>query len=803
MSTNIRRNLLATITPQTTPPLRLVLATPLERITTTASGVIATLVGSGGVPGYAYSITAGALPSGTTLQTNGSILVTGALTIGDYRFTAQVQDSALTAFVHTFILRIVSRLTISPRNAYCTDTEQYAAYTYSFVARGATGTMSWALTSGSLPAGLSLSGAGDITGTTTTSSPPYAQSYFVVTGTDSGSGDTIVIPCSIIVYAQQTTPTGNFVPDDWILNGYNGGLGDIPAIIQGQEWFTTFTWSQYAPGPVTMVCNPAYMQVYLSQMQPGIPGTVTVGLKPEQTAALSVGLTSFQIYVEDVFGMQLVSLNIFAQVVAAPLKQQLGIQLQKNSVDVGTVGPYMLNFTGAGVGTVSNSGGVMTIDFPSYGGILAVGVTAPLASTGGLSPTLSIPVATSSVNGYLSSANWTTFNSKVTSVSASGALTSSGGTTPAITHNNSGVTASTYAYPSSVTVNAFGHVTAMTAGSAPPTLAGVNAWTNVNTFSTASYVDFSTAGVRVTVGAVYSAAQYSQKGLVSFSADGAAAYGGQVTAIALPGVNKAATYSFFPTFNYAPDPNPRLAANIRAGFTSTWGTEFLDICVGNNGSSNDGAVLCKTIAKFSNSGVAITGALSVSSTFSLPGTTSQYVRGDGSLATLPTGGSGTVTSVAAGNGMSFTTFSTTGSVAMGTPLTITASTTNGFSGSGHTHTITGFLPLTGGTLSGTLTGTTIQASTIKETSDRKYKTDIRAIEDGLYIMERLKPVRFYNKLTDAIEVGFIAQDMQALLHEVVGTDEHGDLAVSYQRIIAPMVQALQTINARLLALEAR
>jgi hypothetical protein len=44
--------------------------------------------------------------------------------------------------------------------------------------------------------------------------------------------------------------------------------------------------------------------------------------------------------------------------------------------------------------------------------ISSVSATSPIVSTGGTSPTLSIPQATSSVNGYLSSADWSTFNSK-------------------------------------------------------------------------------------------------------------------------------------------------------------------------------------------------------------------------------------------------------------------------------------------------------------------------------------------------------------------------------------------------------
>jgi len=87
--------------------------------------------------------------------------------------------------------------------------------------------------------------------------------------------------------------------------------------------------------------------------------------------------------------------------------------------------------------------GIVAADVPALSYVSSVGVTAPLATTGGLTPTLSMPVATSSANGYLSSADWNTFNAKqpagsyLTSVavtSANGfAGTSSGGTTPSLT----------------------------------------------------------------------------------------------------------------------------------------------------------------------------------------------------------------------------------------------------------------------------------------------------------------------------------------------------------------------------------
>lgn len=46
------------------------------------------------------------------------------------------------------------------------------------------------------------------------------------------------------------------------------------------------------------------------------------------------------------------------------------------------------------------------------GGVTSVTASTPLVSSGGLTPNLSIPAATSSVNGYLTSSDWLNFNNK-------------------------------------------------------------------------------------------------------------------------------------------------------------------------------------------------------------------------------------------------------------------------------------------------------------------------------------------------------------------------------------------------------
>jgi hypothetical protein len=68
--------------------------------------------------------------------------------------------------------------------------------------------------------------------------------------------------------------------------------------------------------------------------------------------------------------------------------------------------------------------------------ITSVTGTAPVVSSGGATPAISMAAASASANGYLTSTDWTTFNSKgtgtVTSVSATAPVTSTGGATPTI-----------------------------------------------------------------------------------------------------------------------------------------------------------------------------------------------------------------------------------------------------------------------------------------------------------------------------------------------------------------------------------
>lgn len=81
----------------------------------------------------------------------------------------------------------------------------------------------------------------------------------------------------------------------------------------------------------------------------------------------------------------------------------------------------------------------------SVGTVTSVTASSPLSSSGGTTPNITISQATGSTNGYLSSADWTTFNNKQPAgnyiTSLSGEATGSGPGTASVTLNNASVTA--------------------------------------------------------------------------------------------------------------------------------------------------------------------------------------------------------------------------------------------------------------------------------------------------------------------------------------------------------------------------
>ena len=88
-----------------------------------------------------------------------------------------------------------------------------------------------------------------------------------------------------------------------------------------------------------------------------------------------------------------------------------GDSLNVTGSPITTSGTINIGFNGNSGQYINGAGNLTT--FPSLAGfVTSVTATAPLVSSGGTTPDLSIPAASASVDGYLDNADWTTFNNK-------------------------------------------------------------------------------------------------------------------------------------------------------------------------------------------------------------------------------------------------------------------------------------------------------------------------------------------------------------------------------------------------------
>jgi hypothetical protein len=121
----------------------------------------------GGFGVHTVSISNGALPPGLNLDPNSGVMSGNPTSAGSFTFTVQVMDSFTPPAVatQTVTLRIATPLLITtPGGA---DGIVTVPYSLNLNSTGGTGNQTWTLTSGVLPAGLSLSTAGVISGTPT------------------------------------------------------------------------------------------------------------------------------------------------------------------------------------------------------------------------------------------------------------------------------------------------------------------------------------------------------------------------------------------------------------------------------------------------------------------------------------------------------------------------------------------------------------------------------------------------------------------------------------------------------------
>ncbi len=157
------------------------------------------LVASGGVKPYTFSIIAGSLPAGLTLNPSTGAITGTPTTYGTFNFTAQVVDSTgSTAGTTTASCSIT--IAPGPIALICAaSTGQVGvAYSSALVATGGAPPYTFSIISGSLPAGLTLNpSTGAITGTPTASGT-FNFTAKVVDSTGTAAGTTTA-NCSIVI----------------------------------------------------------------------------------------------------------------------------------------------------------------------------------------------------------------------------------------------------------------------------------------------------------------------------------------------------------------------------------------------------------------------------------------------------------------------------------------------------------------------------------------------------------------------------------------------------------------------------
>ncbi|POH73022.1 beta strand repeat-containing protein [Arthrobacter glacialis] len=184
--------------------------------------VSATVTANGGTAPYAYTVTAGALPAGLTLSSAGALMGTPAAA-GQYNFTVTAVDSSTggTGYsgsrAYSVTVAPVQLPTITP----ATLPNAGAGKVYSEQLSGGNGVApyTFAIASGSLPAGLSLSGAGLISGT------PTASGTFPVgiTVTDS-RGRESTVAYQLVVATSSFTVGPTTLPATTAYSPYSGSV---------------------------------------------------------------------------------------------------------------------------------------------------------------------------------------------------------------------------------------------------------------------------------------------------------------------------------------------------------------------------------------------------------------------------------------------------------------------------------------------------------------------------------------------------------------------------------------------------
>lgn len=130
---------------------------------------------------------------------------------------------------------------------------------------------------------------------------------------------------------------------------------------------------------------------------------------------------------------------------------------------------------------------------------------------------------------------------------------------------------------------------------------------------------------------------------------------------------------------------------------------------------------------------------------------------------------------------------------------------------------TAFYPMFSSTVTGTLSalngsstkltftpsGGVLYATVFNSSSDERLKNNIQAIENPLGIVDQLQGKSFNWNETGVKSYGFIAQELELVLPELVTTASDGFKSVNYDSTIAILLESIKTLNMRVKELESK
>ena len=272
-----------------------------------------TVSATGGNGSYTFSVSAGSLPAGLSLNAASGAITGTPTTAATSNFTITATDGLGATGARAYTVTINAAITVNP--ATLPNGTVGVAYSQTVSATGGNGSYTFSVSAGSLPAGLSLNGAtGAITGTPTTT----ATSNFTITATDglgaAGSrayavtinAAITVNPATLpsgtvgIAYSQSASATGGngaytfsvsagSLPAGLSLNAATGAITGTPTTAATSNFTITATDGLGATGAraYSVTVNPAIT------VNPATLTNGTVGVAYSQTVSATGGNGSY------------------------------------------------------------------------------------------------------------------------------------------------------------------------------------------------------------------------------------------------------------------------------------------------------------------------------------------------------------------------------------------------------------------------------------------------------------------------------------------------------------------------------